>query len=118
MDTVERLLTMSVLVLGVVLFATPAWAELEHRAGFPPIQGLRHVVVHEGQPHGAESISTYRGGLSPGSHKAGDLTLRSIGGEVGGSRTTTSSHSPINIIRPDEIPEHGMGGTGIPLWRW
>lgn len=121
MVTTHTLQAMSVLVLGVVLFATPAWAALEpleHRAGFPSIQGPQHVGVHEGQPHGAESISTYRGGLSPDSHKGRDLNLKSVGGGVDGSRTTTSSHSPIINVRPGEIPHHDVGDAGIPLWRW
>ena len=118
MVTTQRLRILSALGLGVVLFATPAWANIEHRDGVPPVQSLQPVVVYEGPSYGAESISTYRGGLSPDSHKGRDLNLKSVGGGVDGSRTTTSSHSPIINVRPGEIPHHDVGDAGIPLWRW
>lgn len=118
MVTTQTPHTMPALVLGVVLFATPAWAELEDRAGVPPLQGPQHIRVYEGQPHGAESIATYRGGLSPDSHKGRDLNLKSAGGRVGGSHTTTSSHWPSINVRPGEIPTYDVGDAGIPIWRW
>lgn len=114
----QMLRAMSVPVLGVVLFATPAWAELEHRAGVPSIQGPQHVGVLEGQPHGAESMPTHRGGLSPDSHKGRNLNLKSVGRGVGGSRTTTSSHGASINVSPGEIPTHDARDAGIPVWRW
>lgn len=118
MVTIQMLQAMSVPVLGVVLFAAPAWAELEHRAGVPPLHGPQHVGVHEDQPHGTGSITTHRGGLSPASHTGRDLNMKSVGGRVSGSRITTSSHWPSINIGPGEIPTYDVGDAGIPIWRW
>ncbi len=117
MVTMQRLRILSPLGLGVGLFVAPAWAEIDHRVGFPPLQGRPPVVVHEGQLHGTGSITTHRGGLSPGSHKAGRLNWERVEGRVAGSRTTTSLHSDVHVRR-GEIPKHGVGGAGIPVWRW
>ena len=67
-------------VLGVVLFATPVWADVDSRSVVPPIQGGQPVTLHEDQRHGAQSTPTYRGGLLGDSLKAGDLNLKNLGG--------------------------------------
>jgi len=118
MATIQTVGAVAVLALGVVLFTTPAWADLGSRSGVPPIQSHQPVTLHEDQRHGTQSTPTYRGGLSADSLKTGDLNWRSVGGGVDGSRTTTNSHLSINSIRPDEIQEHDARGSGIPLWRW
>lgn len=118
MATIQTVRAVPALVLGVVLFTTPAWADLGSRSGVPPIQSHQPVTLHEDQRHGAQSTPTYRGGLSADSLKTGDRSLRSIGGGMDGSRAIANSHSPINIIRPGEIQEHDARDSGIPLWRW
>ena len=118
MVTRQILRGISVPVLGVVLFATPVWADVDSRSGVPPIQSHQPVTLHEDQRHGTQSTPTYRGGLSADSLKTGDLNWRSVGGGVDGSRTTTNSHLSINSIRPDDFQEHDARGSGIPLWRW
>ena len=118
MVTIQILRAISVPVLGVVLFATHAWAELEHRSGVPPIQSHQPVTLHEDQPHGAQSTLTSRGGLPADSLTAGDLNLKSLGRGMDGSRTIANSHATFNGIRPDELQAHDARGSGIPLWRW
>jgi len=118
MVTLQILRAMSVPVLGVVLFVTPAWAELEHRAGVPPLHGPQPGGVHERQPHGTGSITTHRGGLSRDSHTGRGLNSKSVGGRVGGSRTTTSSHGAAINVSPGEIPTHDARDAGMPVWRW
>ena len=118
MVTIQMLRAMSVPVLGAVLFATPAWADLASQSGVPPIQGHQSVIVHEDQRHGAQSTPAYRGGLPADSLKAEDLNVKSLGKGRDGSRTIANSHSPFNSIRPDDYQEHDARGSGIPLWRW
>jgi len=118
MVTIQILRAMSVLVLGVVLFATPVWADVDSRSVVPPIQSHQPVTLHEDQPHGAQSTPTYRGGLPTDSLKAGDLNFKSLGRGMDGSRTIANSHSSFNSIRPDDFQEHDARGSGIPLWRW
>jgi hypothetical protein len=118
MVTRQILRGISVPVLGVVLFATPVWADVDSRSGVPPIQSHQPVTLHEDQRHGTQSTPTYRGGLSADSLTAGDLNLKSLGGGRDGSRTGANSHATFNGIRPDELQEHDARGSGIPLWRW
>ena len=105
-------------VLGVVLFATPVWADIDSRSVVPPIQSHQPVTLHEDQRHGAQSTPMYRGGLPANSLKLGDLNLKSVGERIDGSRATANSHSSFNIVRPDDFQEHDARGSGIPLWRW
>lgn len=105
-------------VLGVVLFATPVWADIDFRSVVPPIQGDQPVTLHEDQRHGAQSMPTYRGGLLADSLKAGDLNLKNLGKGMDSSRTITNPHSSFNSIRPEESQEHGIRSSGMPLWRW
>jgi hypothetical protein len=118
MVTRQILRGMSVPVLGVVLFATPVWADVDSRSVLPPIQGGQPVTLHEDQRHVAQSAPTYRGGLSADSLKAGDLDLKNLGKGMDSSRTITNPHTSFNSIRPEELQEHGARGSGIPLWRW
>ena len=118
MATRQILRGISVPVLGVVLFATPVWADVDSRSVVPPIQSHQPVTLHEDQRHGTQSTPTYRGGLSAGSLKAGDLNLKSLGGGVDSSPTIANPYSSFNSIRPEEPQEHGVSGSGVPLWRW
>jgi len=118
MVTIQTVRAVPALVLAAVLFSTPAWADLASQSGVPPIQSHQSVTVHEDQRHGAQSVPTFRGGLSADSLKAGDLNLKSFGGGRDGSRTSANSHAMFNGIRPDELQEHDARGSGIPLWRW
>jgi hypothetical protein len=118
MVTIQMLLAMSVSVLGAVLFATPAWADLGSRSGVPPIQSHQPVTLHEDQRHGAQSTPTYHGGLPANSLKLGDLNLKSVGERIDGSPTIANPYSSFNSIRPEEPQEHGVSGSGVPLWRW
>jgi hypothetical protein len=118
MVTIQILRAMSVPVLGVVLFATPAWADLGSRSVVPPVQSHQPVTLHEDQRQEAQWVPTFRGGLSADSLTAGDLNLKSLGGGRDGSRTGANSHATFNGIRPDELQEHDARGSGIPLWRW
>ena len=63
MATIQTVGAVAVLALGVVLFTTPAWADLGSRSGVPPIQSHQPVTLHEDQRHGAQSTPTHRGGL-------------------------------------------------------
>ena len=105
-------------VLGVVLFATPVWADVDSRSVVPPIQSHQPMTLHEDQRHGAQSTPMYRGGLPANSLKLGDLTLKSVGERIDGSRTGANSHATFNGIRSDDFQEHDARGSGIPLWRW
>ena len=105
-------------VLGVVLFATPVWADVDSRSVVPPIQGGQPVTLHEDQRHGAQSTPTFRGDLSANSLKAGDLNLKNLGKGMDSSPTIANPYSSFNSIRPEEIQEHGARGSGVPLWRW
>ncbi|MCG3775039.1 MAG: hypothetical protein JW395_1867 [Nitrospira sp.] len=118
MVTRQILRGISVPVLGVVLFATPVWADVDSRSGVPPIQSHQPVTLHEDQGHGAQSTPMYRGGLPANSLKLGDLNLKSVGEKIDGSRATANSHSSFNSIRSDDFQEHDARGSGIPLWRW
>ena len=106
------------LVLGVAVFAMPAWADIDHRVGVPAIQSFQPVIVQEKQPPSADSSTTHRDGVSPDSRKAGDLNLKSPGVGMDGLGTIANLHATFNSIRPDELQEHGARGSGIPLWRW
>ena len=117
MATRQTGLAMPALVLTAFLFSTPAWADLGSRFGPPPIQSHQTVIVQEGQPSSAESRTTHDDGLSPDSRKTRDLNLKSSGGGMDAPRTT-NPHATFNSIKPDELQEHDVRGSGIPLWRW
>jgi hypothetical protein len=106
------------LVLGMILFSTPVWAELDSRSGVQPAQSHQPVILHEVQPPGAESMSIYPDNLPTASFKLGDLILKSGRERVDGSRKIANSHSPFNTISADEFQDHDARSAGIPLWRW
>ena len=106
------------LVLGVAVFAMPAWADIDHRVDVPALQSSQPVIVQETQPPSADSSTTHRHGLLPESRKAGNLNLERPGVGMDGLGTIANPHATFNSIRPDELQEQGARGNGIPLWRW
>ncbi|MCS6286259.1 MAG: hypothetical protein H8K08_12605 [Nitrospira sp.] len=118
MVALQMLRLLSVPVFGVVLFAAPARAGLEHQAGVPPIQGPQPERAHEGRPDGIGSMRTYRSGLAPDFHASRALNVKSVGEKVSGPHMPSISPWPSMNVKQGHIPAHDAGGAGIPMWRW
>lgn len=118
MATIQTMRAMPALVFTAVLLSTPAWADLGSRPGLPPVHSHQTGIVQEEQPPSAESRPMHHDALSPNPPKAGELYLISPGKGMEGPRIIANPRATFNSIRPDELQEHGAGGSGIPLWSW
>lgn len=107
----------------MTLYAAPLWAGQEHQASFPgPQMSMREALGNAWFIPGKErSLSPQNSWLLFPPRESESISFKHDSIAVYKQRAKsvfrTSPGGMINI-RPGEIPMHGLGTGGIPLWKW